>query len=342
VPRVNERRTSLNQKFSLPALGVGVSAFGGLYKPSSDEDAQDLIDWAFEYGIDYVDVAPWYGFGLAEERLGRSLKGRDRSSYTLSTKVGRLLRADTPVHPSQLDRNGELFFKTTSKLNVVYDYSYDGFMRSIEDSLRRLDLDRIDIVYIHDPDVVGATAKEVMDGGYRALHELRDQGAIRAFGVGMNRSEQMHEFALAGDFDVFLLAGRYTLLEQRALDKLLPACLERSISVAIGGVYNSGILANPRAGMFDYAPADPAIIERARAIESVCSSFGVPLKAAAIQFPAAHPAVVNTLVGTGNAARLEENIRLFEHPIPSECWAALKAKGFIREDAPVPPERTPA
>ena len=338
VPRANEKRTSLNQKFALPALGVGASSFGGLYKPSSDQDARGLIDSAFRNGMDYVDVAPWYGFGLAEERLGRSLKNCDRSSYTLSTKVGRLLREDAPVHPSQLDRDGALFFKTTSRLNVVYDYSYDGFMRSIEDSLKRLNLDRIDIVYIHDPDAIGATTSEIMDGGYRALHELRDQGAIRAFGVGMNRVEQMHEFALAGDFDIFLLAGRYTLLEQGALDRLLPACLERKISVSIGGVYNSGILADPRAGMFDYAPADPAMIERALAIESVCQKFDVPLKAAAIQFPAAHPAVVNTLVGAGNAAQLEENIRLFAHPIPPECWAALKAQGIIREDAPVPSE----
>lgn len=336
MPRVNEQRTSLNKRFSISALGVGVSAFGGLYKPSSDEAALEVIDCAFKHGIDSIDVAPWYGFGLAEERLGRSLKNRDRSSYTLSTKVGRLLREDAPVHPSQLE-HGELFFKTTSTLNVVYDYSYDGFMRSLEESLERLGLDRIDIVYIHDPDTVGATTTEIMNGGYRALHELRSQGVIAAFGVGMNQSEQMHEFALAGDFDIFLLAGRYTLLEQGALDRLLPACLERAISVSIGGVYNSGILADPRAGMFDYAPADPRIIERALAIETVCDSFDVPLKAAAIQFPAAHPAVVNTLVGTDSAARLEENIRLFEHPIPAECWTELKARGFIREDAPVPP-----
>jgi D-threo-aldose 1-dehydrogenase len=338
VPRVNEQRTSLNGKFSLSALGVGVSSFGGLYKPSSDQDAQDLIGCAFEQGIDAIDVAPWYGFGLAEERLGRSLKNRDRSSYTLSTKVGRLLRADAPVHPSQLDHNGELFFKTTSKLNVIYDYSYDGFMRSIDDSLKRLDLERINIVYIHDPDSVGVSTTEIMNGGYRALHELRDQGVIAAFGVGMNHVEQMHELALAGDFDIFLLAGRYTLLEQGALDKLLPTCLEKNISVSIGGVYNSGILANPKAGMFDYAPSDSAMIERALAIETVCLGFDVPLKAAAIQFPAAHPAVINTLVGTDSAAQLEENTRLFECPIPSECWAELKAKGFIRDDAPVPSE----
>ncbi len=338
MPRANEKRTSLNGQFALTALGVGASGFGGLYKPSSDQAARSVIDCAFQNGIDYLDVAPWYGFGLAEERLGRSLQDRDRSSYALSTKVGRLLRENAPVHPSQLDRNGQLFFKTTSRLNVVYDYSYDGFMRSIEDSLKRLGLERIDIVYIHDPDAIGATTKEVMNGGYRALHELRSQGAINAFGVGMNQSKQMHEFALAGDFDIFLLAGRYTLLEQGALDELLPACLERQISVCIGGVYNSGILADPRAGMFDYAPADPATIERALAIESVCQEFDVPLKAAAIQFPAAHPAVVNTLVGAGNAAQLQENTQLFEHPIPPECWAALKAQGFIREDAPVPSE----
>lgn len=338
VTYVNQSQFSLNGRFSLTALGVGVSAFGGLYKPYPEDAALELLDCTFRHGIDYLDVAPWYGYGLAEERLGKNLKNRDRSSFRLSTKVGRLLREDAPVHPSQLDQHGELFFKTTSKLNVVYDYSYDGFMRSLEQSLKRLNLDRIDILYIHDPDTVGATTKEVMDGGYKALHELREQGVIAAFGVGMNQTAQMLEFALAGDFDIFLLAGRYTLLEQGALDQLLPTCLKRKISISIGGVFNSGILANPRAGMFDYAPADPKIIERALAIESICSGFNVPLKAAAIQFPAAHPAVINTLVGTGSAARLEENIQLFEQPIPVECWAELKAQGFIREDAPVPME----
>ncbi|PZA06076.1 MULTISPECIES: aldo/keto reductase [unclassified Meiothermus] len=319
----------------LTRLGLGVGTLGSLFQPVSDEAAQAVLEAAWEGGIRYYDAAPWYGFGLAEERLGHFLAGR--IGYVVSTKVGRLLRAGAPPHPSQFDARGEPVFKTPSRLNVVYDYTYDGFMRSLEESLGRLGLDRVDILLIHDPDVAGLSVREVMEGGYKALFELREQGVVRAIGAGMNQWEMLLEFAREGDFDLFLLAGRYTLLEQESLREFLPLCVKKGIGVVIGGVYNSGLLANPRPGAhYNYAEVPTHVLQRALRIQAVCHRHGVPLKAAAIQFPLGHPAVVSVLTAGRTPEQLEENLSMFQIPIPQDLWAELKAEGLLAEAAPVP------
>lgn len=326
---------SLRRGLKLTRLGLGVGTLGGLFEPVSDEAAQAVLEAAWKGGIRYYDAAPWYGFGLAEERLGRFLVGR--SGYVVSTKVGRLLRPDAPPHPSQFDARGEPVFKTPSRLNVIYDYTYDGFMRSLEESLERMGLERVDILLIHDPDAVQASVRQVMEGGYKALAELREQGVVRAIGAGMNQWEMLLEFAREGDFDVFLLAGRYTLLEQESLREFLPLCVKKGIGVVIGGVYNSGLLANPRPGAhYNYAEVPPSVLQRALRIQAVCHRHGVPLKAAAIQFPLGHPAVVSVLTAGRSPEQLEENLRMFQTPIPQDLWVELKAEGLLAEEAPVP------
>ncbi|BDP44226.1 pyridoxal 4-dehydrogenase (plasmid) [Deinococcus aetherius] len=320
---------------SLPRLGFGTAPLGGLYTEVPDGQARAVLDAAWNAGLRYFDTAPWYGYGLAEERLGEALRGRE--GYVLSSKVGRVLRADIPPHSSQFGPDGTPGFKTSSPLNVEYDYSYDGFLRSFEDSLRRLGVERLDILFIHDPDAVGVSVGEIMRGGYRALHELREQGLVGAIGAGMNQWEMPAEFLREGDFDVFLLAGRYTLLEQESLREFLPLCEERGAKVVIGGVYNSGLLAGPGPGApYNYAPAPPEVLARAQAIEAVCSRHGIPLKAAALQFPLAHPAVASVLVAGRVPEHLEENLRLLRAPIPPELWEDLKAGGLLAPDAPTP------
>jgi D-threo-aldose 1-dehydrogenase len=217
----------------------------------------------------------------------------------------------------------------------VFDFSYDGVLRSVEESLARLGLDRIDILHIHDPDEHYEAA---LTGAYRALDRLRAEGTIRAVGAGMNQAEMLVRFARAADFDCFLLAGRYTLLDQSGLAELLPLCAERGIAIIIGGVYNSGVLADPHGdgATFNYRPAGMRLLERARRLDAVCARFGVPLKAAAIQFPLGHPAVSVVLNGARSVAELEENAAMFRTPIPPELWAALKAEGLLPEGVPVP------
>lgn len=324
-----------NSGLMLTRLGLGVGTLGGLFEAVSDEAAQAVLEAAWRGGIRYYDAAPWYGFGLAEERLGRFLA--ERSGYVVSTKVGRLLRSDVPPHPSQFDAKGEPVFKTPSRLNVIYDYSYDGFLRSLEDSLARMGIARVDILFIHDPDVGGVSVRQVMEGGYRALAELKEAGVVRAIGAGMNQWEMMVEFAREGDFDVFLLAGRYTLLEQEALWEFLPLCARKGIGVVIGGVYNSGLLANPRPGAhYNYAEVPAHVLERALRLQAVCHRHGVPLKAAAIQFPLGHPAVVSVLTAGRTPLQLEENFAMFQTPIPKDLWGELKAEGLLAEEAPLP------
>lgn len=321
--------------FSLPRLGFGTAPLGGLYTAVPDGQARTVLDAAWDLGLRYFDTAPWYGYGSAEERLGEALRGRE--GYLLSSKVGRVLRADIPPHPTQIEADGTLGFKTSSRLNVEYDYSYDGFLRSFEDSLRRLRVGRIDLLFIHDPDAVGVGVAEIMHGGYRALHELRGQGVVGAIGAGMNQWQMPAELLREGDFDVFLLAGRYTLLEQEALHEFLPLCEARGASVVIGGVYNSGLLADPQPGStYNYAPTPPDVLARAQAIRNVCARHSVPLKAAALQFPLAHPAVASVLVAGRVPGHVGENLRLLEVPIPPALWDDLKASGLLAPDAPVP------
>ncbi|MGL4961549.1 MAG: aldo/keto reductase [Inquilinus sp.] len=310
-------------------LGLGTAPLGGLYEPVSDALAEETIASAWDLGLRFFDTAPQYGNGLSERRLGRFLAGKPRDSYVLATKIGRLLRV-----PPQPEAQEDAFYKGTPPERPVFDFSYDGVMRSLEESLERLGVDRVDVLHIHDPDDHYDAA---IAGAYRALDKLRADGVIGAVGAGMNQAEMLARFARDGVFDCFLLAGRYTLLEQRSLDDFMPLCQARGIGVIIGGVYNSGILANPNAGAkFNYQDADPALIARAQALDAVCRRHGVPLKAAAIQFPAAHPAVASILTGARNPAELAENEALFRHPIPADLWAELRAEGLIAPAAPTP------
>jgi len=314
-------------------LGLGTAPLGGLFAPVTDAGARRTAERAYAAGLRFFDTAPLYGHGLAEERLGRALGGKPRSEFVLATKVGRLLRAGAPPDPSQF-HDGKPFYKVTSPLNPVFDFTYDGVMRSVEESLRRLGLDRLDILHIHDPD---EHYVEALRGAYPALDRLRSDGAIAAVGVGMNQTEMLARLARAARFDCFLVAGRYSLLDQTALRELLPLCLERRIAVIVGGVYNSGILADPRAGAtFDYVPAPAGVIERAQRLQAACRRHGVPLKAAALQFPLGHPAVASVLIGCRSAGEVEENVRLFRTEIPTELWEQLRRDGLIPEAAPGP------
>jgi D-threo-aldose 1-dehydrogenase len=321
---------------SVTRLGFGGASIGGLFSAVSDEDAVATVEHAWELGIRTFDVAPLYGYGAAERRLGMALAGRPRDEYVLSTKVGRLVRSlDAIPAGADIDQQDDNYVRT-EPVGLVFDYSADGVRRSIEESLQRLGLDRVDIALIHDPDEHWA---EAIDGAYPELARMRDEGTIRAIGVGMNHSVMLARFAREGDFDVFLLAGRYTLLDQEALWELLPLCVEHDIAVLVGGVMNSGVLADPRPGSrFDYRPATDDVVERARRLGEVCARHDVPLRAAAIQFPLAHPAVRSLIAGVRRIDHLDEYPELMRRPIPADLWAELRAEGLIPPEAPVPTE----
>jgi D-threo-aldose 1-dehydrogenase len=314
-------------------LGLGTAPLGGWPTVVPEPTVLATVRRALEFGIRFVDTAPLYGHGLSELRLGRALAGVDRDSYVLATKAGRLLCRGAPLHLA-CSYEGRSLFAGEHEVNPVFDFSHDGALRSVDESLERLGIDRVDIVHIHDPD---DHHDEALAGTYVALDELRSQGVIGAVGAGMNQSEMLARFAREGDFDCFLLAGRYTLLEQGALDELLPLCVDRGISVFAGGVFNSGVIIDPRPGAtYNYVPAPPEVIARAQGIGEVCRRHDVPPAAPAIQFPLAHPAVATVLVGARSPAELEEDVRLAQLPIPDDLWAELREEGFIRDDAPVP------
>jgi len=311
-------------------LGLGTGTQGNLRHAVSDAEAETVFQAAWDGGVRYFDTAPWYGRGLSEERLGRFLQGRE--GWVLSSKVGRLLRADAPPHPSQVGAG----FEVQRDLNVVYDYSYDGVMRSYEQSLKRLGLDHIDVLFIHDPDVVGVGVPELMTGAHRALSELKAQGAIRGFGAGMNEWQMPLDLLRAGDFDMFLLAGRYTLLEQASLP-FMDECARRGARVVIGGVFNSGLLANPRPGAnYNYSAVPEGVLKQALKLEAVCADFGVALSAAALQFALAHPAVTSVLVADHQPDHIGQNLKAAEAPLPKALWDTLRAEDLIDARAPVP------
>jgi len=322
-------------------LGFGTAPIGGLYAPVSDEDGIAMVDHAWRAGARYFDTAPLYGYGNAERRVGGALAGCARDEFVLSTKVGRLVVPrdqvpfDADLDRQQRDGEEDAFYKATPPgARLVYDFSYDGVMRSVEESLTRLGLERADILFIHDPDDHWDAA---IDGAYPALHHLREQGVVRAIGAAMDQAEMLVRFARAGDFDAFLVAGRYTLLDQVALDELLPLCVEKGIGVVIGGVMNSGILADPRPGSpFNYSPAGPRWLERAQRLQVVCDRHGVPLKAAAVQFVLAHPAVSTIVAGVRRPEHFDEYPALMRLPIPDALWDDLRAEGLIPEGAPTP------
>ena len=312
---------------SVTRLGLGSAPLGGLFTEVAENEARGVVEAAWDSGVRFFDTAPLYGHGLAEQRLGAVLRGRPRHEFTLATKVGRLLRAGAPPEPGQ-------HFKGTPPLNPVFDFSYDGVLRSVEESLGRLGLDRVDVLHIHDPD---DHFEEALGGAYPALDRLRREGVIGAVGAGMNQAGMLARFARQADFDCFLLAGRYTLLDQSGLRELLPLCAERGVAVIAGGVFNSGILADPRPGAtYDYAPAGGELLARARRLDEVCRRHGVPLKAAAVQFPLGHPAVAAVLVGCRSRAEVSENLRMAETGIPPSLWQELKAEGLLADEVPTP------
>lgn len=321
-------------------LGFGAAPIGNLYRAISEADAQAVLTRAWDAGVRYFDTAPLYGLGLSETRLNHFLRGKPRDAYVISTKIGRHLR---PCPPDQRDGLGK-WFEVPAR-NEVYDYSYDGVMRSLDASLERTGLDRIDVLYAHDLDVAnhrsqsGLDAKlsEFMSGGYRALIELRDQGVIKAFGAGVNEWQPCQWLLERGDFDLFLLAGRYTLLEQAPLASFLPLAEKRGVGIVIGGPYNSGILATgPKPGAFyNYDPAPEAILARTAALQAACLAHGVRLVDAAFQFPLRHPAVVSIIPGGQGVAEMDSNAIAANTQIPTALWADLKAQGLLHPDAPV-------
>lgn len=320
-------------------LGMGTAPLGNLYRAITEDEAQAVLDRAWEAGVRYYDTAPLYGLGLSETRLNHFLRGKARDSYVLSTKVGRLLEATAP---DQRDGFGKWFDVPARR--EVYDYGYDGVMRSVEFSLERLGIDRIDILFAHDLDVfnhgtqdaLDAKLAELMEGGYKALVSLRDQGVIKAFGAGVNEWQPCQWMAERGDFDLFLLAGRYTLLEQEALDSFLPLCETRGIGIVIGGPYNSGVLATgPKPGAFyNYDPAPDRILDRVQQIEAICTEHGVRLVDAAFQFPLRHPSVVSVIPGGQGLTEMQSNIAAEQAQIPDALWSDLKTAGLMRKDAP--------
>ena len=326
---------------SLGRMGLGTAPLGNLYAPLSEADAAGTVRRALALGLHYIDTAPHYGNGLAEHRVGEALRGVDRESVVISTKVGRILSADPATLRDQHGFVGVLPFRQ------CYDYSHDGALRSIEDSLQRLGLGRIDIALIHDidmfthgPDAQPQRFREAMEGAYPALARLKAAGVVRAIGLGVNDWRVCLDALTHGDFDGFLLAGRYTLIDQSALAELLPACERRGASIILGGPYNSGILARGavEGATFNYRPAEPAVLERVRAVSAVCARFGVPLQAAALQFPLGHHAIATVLPGARSPAEVEANLRFATHPIPHGFWQALRDARLLATEVPLPGE----
>lgn len=313
-------------------LGLGCAALGNLYRAVTDEVAAATVEAAWTAGIRYFDTAPHYGLGLSEQRLGRALRGRPRDVYTVSTKVGRLLVPD-PAGAGRPDPEG---FVVPATHRRVRDFSRDGVRRCLDQSLERLGLDRIDLVLLHDPE---GHDRAALDEAYPALAQLRAAGVVGTIGVGSKDPGILQRFVTQTDVDTILLAGRYTLLEQPALDELLPACLDRNVQVINAGVFNSGLLAvaDPHEGLpYEYGPASDGVLRRARALAGVCTRHGSSLPAAALAFAGGHPAVACVLLGAQTPEELIRNVALFRCPPPAALWADTVAAGLLRPDAPLP------
>lgn len=317
------------------SLGLGTATLGGSRIPMTHDQRLDVIKSGWDGGVRYFDTAPFYGVGAAERAVGDALRDKPRDDWVLSTKVGRLLRPHDSGGKTNDGRIAPLPFE------VEYDYSYDGIMRSVEDSFQRLGLAKIDILFVHDIGVYqhggeanAAHLKVLRESGYRALDELRRTGVVSAVGLGVNEKEVLIEVMKFGDWDAFLLAGRYTLLEQGPLDDLLPMCAARSTSIVVGGPLNSGILAGR--DTWNYTAAPPEIVTRVNSIRTVCDAHGVPLPAAALQFPLAHPSVAAIIPGPRATEEFEENSRLIRHPIPAALWADLRDQQLLHPAAPTP------
>jgi D-threo-aldose 1-dehydrogenase len=335
-----EKRRIGRTNLEVTALGLGTGTLGGPRVKVPRAEAEALLQAAWDAGVRYVDTAPLYGVGTAERRVGDTLRDRPRDEWVLSSKVGRLLRPRRQPGGS----TAPLPFE------AVYDYSYDGILRSVEDSYQRLGMARIDILLVHDigtyqhgPEMHAAHMRTLRDSGYRALDELKRAGVVSAIGIGVNERAVLIEALAFADWDVFLLAGRYTLLEQAPVDDLLPLCAARGTSIVVGGPLNSGILAGR--DTWNYASAPPEVISRVDAIRAICDRYDVPLAAAALQFPLAHPQVAAIIPGPRSAAEFTANVALMNHAIPVALWAELRTAGLLHATAPTPdgagPSRNP-
>lgn len=325
----------------LTELGFGGSPLGNLYSAISDDEAAATVEAAWDAGIRFYDTAPSYGFGLSEERLGRALAGRPRDEFVLCTKVGRLLE------DCRRDEVPDLGFVDTPSRTFRYDYSYDGVMRSHAESLKRLDQERVDILLVHDVDAFSHGSREAADArvrelfdadGYRALAELRSAGVVSALGAGVNEWQVCERLLGLADFDCFLLAGRYTLLEHDSLASFLPLCLERDVGVILGGPFNSGILATGAVpgARYNYAPASPDVLDRVARIEALCQAHGVRLAEAALQFVLAHPAIATVIPGANGPGQVAANLELLRADIPSALWSDLRDARLVPAKAPTP------
>jgi D-threo-aldose 1-dehydrogenase len=335
LPRRFVTRAGANISFT--ALGFGSAPLGNYLRALSEGESDATLEAAWESGLRYFDTAPLYGLGLSEMRVGRLLRGHSRARYTLSTKVGRLLE---PCEPGEV--NGG-FFVQTPQVRFVYDYSYDGVMRSFDSSLKRLGVDRVDVLFVHDVDAfchggrAGSEARIqelISRGGWRALEELRANGTVAAIGAGVNEWEPCARLLELADPDLFLLAGRYTLLEQAPIDTLFPECARRGVGIVLGGPLNSGILAGKTT--YNYAAAPPEIIARVRMLEAVCRTHDVQLHHAALQFVLAHPLVVSVIPGSQTADENRQNVAALDAVIPATFWDALKRAALIHPEAPTP------
>jgi D-threo-aldose 1-dehydrogenase len=311
-------------------IGLGGAPLAGLFTPVADEEATATVQAAWDEGWRYFDTAPHYGLGLAEQRLGAGLAGKPRSEYVLSSKVGRI------IYEADTDAADDEGFAVVSKRRRRWDFSRDGVLRSIEDSLRRIGTDRLDVVFVHDPD---DHFDEAVATAFPTLIELRDQGVIGAIGSGMNQTAMLTRFVREVDLDVIMLAGRYTLLDPDGLDDVMPACIENDVQIVAVGVFNSGLLSQPRPAAdatFNYAPAPAALVDKANKLADVCESHGVTLPAVALNFPLHHPAVAGIAVGCRTADEVHTNAALSRTKIPDALWSDLKSAGQLRKDAPTP------
>jgi D-threo-aldose 1-dehydrogenase len=337
--KVAQRRTIGRRGLQVTGLGLGTAPLGGLYSDLSDEQALATVAAAYEAGVRFFDTAPHYGHTKAEHRLGDALRRYPRDQFVLSTKTGRHFVPRTTPY------DGSEGWQDPLPFQAIFDYTHDGILRSFEDSQQRLGIVEIDILLIHDIGRVTHGEKNphywkqlTEGGGFRALDELRSAGVVKAVGLGVNEGAAILEVMADFDINCALLAGRYTLLEQATLDDLLPACEAKGVSLLLGGAFNSGILARGVQGdlKFNYVAAPKEVIERVARLEAVCREYDVPLAAAALQFPYAHPAVATVLTGARSVEELRENVASFERPIPAELWTALRDKGLLDPRAPVP------
>ena len=321
------RTRQLGRRVEITELGLGTSPFGNLFHETTDADTAEATAASWDGGVRYFDTAPHYGLGLAERRLAVALNShRDDPACVVSTKVGRRL-VPTPENAHRQDDDG---FAVPATHRREFDFSRDGILRSVEESLARLGRDDIDILYLHDPD---DHWEQASTSGVATLIELRDQGVVRAIGAGMNQSAMLAEFVRRCDVDVVMLAGRYTLLDQSALDDLLPLAQQRGVGVVAAGVYNSGLLGRdvvPDDAHYEYRPAPPELVARAREIAAICGRHGATLPQAALQFPLRHPAVTAVVVGARDAAQAAENLTRYQAELPAALWDELEEAGYLR------------